>query len=118
EEMRGVLLQAFYEGAPEPSISVPALDFFGCPHGRPVPYASALTAVQEGRGFNAYFPMPFRERLRLELANEGTAPVLLFYQVDYTLVPGLPDDAGYLHVSWRRENPTTMRRDFVIAEGL
>ena len=29
----------------------------------------ALTAVQEGRGFNAYFPMPFRERIRIELIN-------------------------------------------------
>jgi hypothetical protein len=96
---------------------VPALDFFGCANGRPVPYASAFTAVQEGRGFNAYFPMPFRRRLRLEMENAGAGPVLLFYQVDYTLQELAPD-AGMLHVSWRRENPTTMMRDFVIADGL
>lgn len=30
----------------------------------------------------------------------------------------LPPDIGYLHVSFWRENPTTQRRDFVIAEGL
>jgi hypothetical protein len=27
-------------------------------------------------------------------------------------------EAGYLHVSFRRENPTTLQRDFVIANGL
>ena len=41
--------------------SVPLLDFFALPHGRPVAYASVLTSAQEGRGFNAYFPMPFRD---------------------------------------------------------
>ena len=29
-----------------------------------------------------------------------------------------PVDPSYLHVSWRRENPTTMQEDFVIAEGI
>ena len=45
--------------------------------------------------------------------------MLLYYQVDLTLEPpGLPTDVGYLHASFRRENPTTMGRDFVIADGL
>ena len=118
EEMRAIVLEGFYDGRDEPSIAVPLLDLMGCPHGRPVPYHSALTAVQEGRGFNSYVPMPFRRALRLDLVNGGTAPVQLFYQVDYTLEPDLPDDAGLLHVSFRRENPTTLGRDFVISEGL
>ena len=42
---------------------------------------------------------------------------MLYFQIDYTL-GAVPDDASYLHASFRRENPTTMRRDFVIAEGL
>jgi hypothetical protein len=44
--------------------------------------------------------------------------VTLYYQVDYTLQPELPAGLGYLHVEFRRENPTVMRRDFVITEGL
>ena len=43
---------------------------------------------------------------------------ILYYQVDYTLQPELPADLGLLHVTFRRENPTVMRRDFVIADGL
>jgi len=67
ERMRAVLLEVFYDGADEPSVSVPCLDFFGLPHGRPVAYHSALTAVNEGRGFNSYVPMPFRDGIRIEL---------------------------------------------------
>ena len=118
ETMRALTLEVFYDGANQPSISVPALDFFGLPHGRPVAYHSALTSVQEGRGYNAYFPMPFQDHIRLEFRNGNAHPVVLYYQVDFTLESSLPPDAGYLHVAFRRENPTTLMRDFVIAEGL
>jgi Protein of unknown function (DUF2961) len=118
EVMRSLWMEVYYDGADEPSVSLPCLDFFGLPHGRPVEYHSALTAAQEGRGFNAYFPMPFRGRMRLEVTNGAGRPVTLYFQLDYTLVDALPETAGYLHVSFRRENPTLMERDFVIAEGL
>ena len=116
--MRALFLEVFYDGANEPSVSVPCLDFFGLPHGRPVAYDSALTAAQEGRGFNSYVPMPFDRSIRIELVNGAPRPTILYYQVDYTLQPDLPDDLGRLHVSFRRENPTVLRRDFVIADGL
>src|SRR5437764_6450648 len=63
EQMRAMWLEVFYDGATVPSVSVPCLDFFGLPHGRPVPYASALASAQEGRGFNSYVPMPFRSHV-------------------------------------------------------
>ena len=63
----------FYDDADDPSVSVPCLDFFGLPHGRPVAYDSAPNTAQEGRGFNSYIPMPFGKRIRIELVN-GAAP--------------------------------------------
>jgi Protein of unknown function (DUF2961) len=117
EAMRSQYLEVFYDDESEPSASVPCLDLFGMPHGRPVAFHSALTAANEGRGFNSYVPMPFRRRMRIEYVNGGTAAANLYYQVDYTLQPELAVDAGLLHVSFRRENPTVMRRDFVIADG-
>src|SRR4051794_28373554 len=118
EQMRGAVLEVFYDGADEPSVSVPCLDLFGVAHGRPVAYSSALTAMQEGSGFSSWIPMPFRQGVRIELLNASNRTMTLYYQVDYTLQPEVPAELGYLHVSFRRENPTTMRRDFVIAEGL
>jgi hypothetical protein len=118
EVMRALWLEVSYDDAAAPSISVPCLDFFALPHGRPAPFASALAAAQEGRGFNAYYPLPFRRRLRMELTNGAARPVDLYYQLDYTREPGLAADTGLLHVSFRRENPTALRRDFVIEDGL
>jgi hypothetical protein len=115
-DMRAFVLEVFYDGRAEPSISVPLLDFFGCPLGRPVPLASMLAVVAEGRGFNAYFPMPFRESMRVELSNGSTRAAETYFQIDYTLEREVADDAGVLHVSFRRENPTELRRDFVIAD--
>ncbi len=48
EQMRGLILEVFYGDATEPSISVPALDFFGLPHGRPVAFSSALLTRARG----------------------------------------------------------------------
>lgn len=119
EVMRALLLDVYYDGASEPSISVPGLDFFGLPHGRPAAYDSALVSAHEGRGFNSYIPMPFRKRLRMEVTNAGERTQHFFYQVDYTLQQrDLPEGAGYLHAAFRRDNPTVMQRDFVIADGL
>ena len=118
EVMRAMWMEVFYDGAAEPSISVPCLDFFALPHGRPVAFDSAMVSVHEGRGFNAYFPMPFRRAFRMALTNGSPRPMDLYYQLDFTRQAELPADAGYLHAAFRRENPTLMQRDFVIAEGL
>jgi hypothetical protein len=115
EEMRGLFLEVFYDGASEPSVSVPCLDFFGLPLGRPVHFVSALAAAHEGRGFNAYFPIPFRRRVRMELTNGSARPTPLYYQLDYTLDGALPDETGLLHAVFQRENPTRMGQDFTIA---
>jgi hypothetical protein len=118
EQLRSLILEVFYDGAAEPSVSVPVVDFFGAPHGRPVDYVSALTSILEGRGFTCYVPLPFRHHVHIELWNAAPVRQILYYQIDYTLQPELPADLGLLHATFRRENPTTMKRDFVIAEGL
>ncbi len=94
ERLRGIVLEVFYDGSPEPSVSVPLPDFFGAVHGRPVPYASALQSTQEGRGFNSWIPMPFREHVRVEFVNHTERPTDLYYQIDLTLGPVAPD-AGH-----------------------
>jgi hypothetical protein len=116
EQMRAMLLEVFYDDLSLPSVSVPCVDFFGVPHGRPVATSSLLTAIQEGRGFNSFVPMPFGRRVRVELVNGSPRKTYLYYQIDFTL--GAEPDAGRLHVSFRRENPTVLRRDFVIEQGL
>ena len=121
EVMRAMVLEVFYDDLDQPSVSVPCVDFFGIPHGRPVALTTALTAVQEGRGFNSFIPMAFGSRIRMEFTNGSDRPIHLYYQVDFTLEGNAGDgdgDRGRLHASFRRANPTTIKQDFVIEEGL
>ena len=113
--MRAVYLEVRYGGLSYPSVSVPCLDFFGSPHGRPVAYSSALTSMPEARGFNSYIPMAFGERIRIDLVNGDPDPIVLYFQIDYTLGESA---SGRLHVGFRRENPTVAKRDFVVTDGL
>ncbi|WP_343394302.1 hypothetical protein [Candidatus Amarobacter glycogenicus] len=50
ETMRALWMEVFYDGSSEPSISVPCLDFFAMPLGRPLAYHSAMASAQEGAG--------------------------------------------------------------------
>ena len=118
EHARALRLEVFYDGAALPSISVPVLDFFGLPHGRRTEFYSVLMGANAGRAFNSYIPMPFAHSVRVEISNGSPRPSPLYYQIDYTLEPALAEQSGYLHAAFRRENPATPGRDFVIAEGL
>jgi hypothetical protein len=118
EWIRAIRIEVFYDDLDVPSICVPMPDFFGVPLGRPVPLTTALTTIQEGRGFNSYVPIPFEHRVRVEIHNESGADFPLYYQIDYTLEESRDSEPSFLHVSYRRENPTMLKRDFVIADGL
>lgn len=118
EVARALCLEVFYDGLSEPSICVPILDFFGLPHGRVAEYYSAMVSANEGRGLNSFIPIPFARSIRVEFTNDSVRHIALFYQIDYTLEPSIRENRSYLHATFRRENPTTLRRDFVIAEGL
>jgi hypothetical protein len=113
--LRAQLLEVSYGDAVAPSVSVPVPDFFGAVHGVAVDHVSRLTTVAHG-GFATRVPMPFRDRIRIEYENASAQAVILYYQVDALLGP-VDDDVGLLHATFRRENPTTLLRDFVITDG-
>ena len=117
EFLRAQVLEVFYDDLDEPSVSVPALDFFGVVHGVPASYASALTAANEGLGLESRIPMPFAGRIRIEYVNASDEVALLYYQADVLLGPRAAE-GGRLHAMFHRENPTTLGRDLVILDGL
>ena len=66
---RDVLLRIYWDGEKEPSVDCPLVDFFCDPAGRREELSTAL--VNKRRGWNAYFPMPFRKSARVELVYDG-----------------------------------------------
>ena len=117
EFLRAQVLEVFYDDLPEPSVSVPAADFFGVVHGVPASYASALTAANEGLGLDCRIPMPFGKRIRIEYVNASQEVAVLYYQAD-VLLGRRAGEGGRLHAMFHRENPTTLGRDLVIMDGL
>ncbi len=50
--------------------------------------------------------MPFRRSALITATNEGKQPVGAFYSnIDYQLVPSLPDDIVYFHAQYRQQTP-------------
>jgi len=113
--LRALKLDIFWDGAATPAVSVPFGDFFGAIMKRRIAYENALFSNPEGRSFNCYIPMPFRKGAKVAITNESDEKVrLLFYDIDYTLGVKHPKDVMYFHSCWRRENPSTLGKDFTI----
>lgn len=111
--LRSQVLEMTYGSASEPSVSVPVGDYFGAVHGLLSPYASLMTSVNEGRGYNSRVPIPFRDGITVSYTNNHERPAILYYQIDVLMGP-VVDGAGYLHAVFSRENPTTSKQDFCV----
>ncbi len=109
---RALVIRAWWDNQKHPSIECPIGDFFGFAHGKIMPYCSAVHSVGETGGRNIWLPMPFTKRARFTFVNQGKKAVPLYYQIDYTLGDHLSAGVGRLHVLFRRENPTTLKKDF------
>jgi hypothetical protein len=97
-------LRVYWDGADEAAIDVPAGDFF-CQGFDEFCQVSALPVnVNPASGFNCFWEMPFRARMRMTLENSGDDEVIAFWQVDYE-ERDVPDDTAYLHAAWRRSSP-------------
>ena len=110
--LRSLVIRAWWDGQTHPSIECPIGDFMGFAHGKVQAYCSAVHSLGRNAGMNIWLPMPFTNRARITLTNDGKENVPLFYQIDYTIKDSHPADVGRLHVLFRRENPTTQKQDF------
>ena len=110
--LRSMVIRAWWDGQEHPSIECPLGDLMGIAHGQVKAYQSAVHSVGRKAGMNIWLPMPFNTRTKLTITNDGEKGSGLFYQIDYTINDKLPAEFGRLHVLFRRENPTTLKKDF------
>jgi hypothetical protein len=120
---RDLLLRIYWDGETDPSVDCPLVDFFCDPNGSRTVVNTALVNVR--RGYNAYFPMPFRKSARIELVYDGTleAGVALecampcYSYVMYRTGVEIPADTGYFHASWRQQAIKLGLSDYVALEA-
>ncbi len=115
QNLRSLVIRAWWDGQEHPSIECPVGDFFGFAHGKVMPYFSAVHSVGPTAGMNIWLPMPFTKQAKFTITNEADESAKvppIYYQIDYTLGDQHAEDIGRLHVLFRRENPTTLKQDF------
>jgi len=106
-QLKELVLRAYWDGSPQPSIETPLGDFFGLNVGEYVYFNSAFIACAPGRSLSSYFTMPYRHGARMTITNEGAAPIRHFFvSVEYQQVDALPEDALYFHAQYRQATPT------------
>lgn len=114
---RGMVLRFYWDGEETPSIEAPAPDFFAVGHGRFAQVNSLPVVVNPANALNCFWPMPFRSRARITLANETDKDVeLVAYQVTY-LETEIPTAAGTFHAQYRRAS-TAERNPYTILDGV
>jgi hypothetical protein len=99
------IIRIYWDDEKEPSVEAPVGDFFGMGWGQYAQLSSLAICVNPGSAFNCYWAMPFRKKCRITMENINTERMTLYYQIDYTLTK-VPEDAGYFHAQFRRDNPT------------
>ncbi len=111
------IFRIYWDGEETPSVECPAGDFFACGMGAYTQVTSLAVCVNPKSGFNCYWMMPFRKACRITMTNIDSKPMILYYQVDYTLTRVLAGMA-YFHAQFRRVNPLPYKQDYTIVDGI
>ena len=113
EMLRGLKFEIYWDGSDIPAVCAPLGDFFGQGLGRMSAFESALFTNPEGRSLNCYIPMPFKKGMKVYITNDTKKHLqMFFYEIDYTIGDKHGNDILYFHAHWRRENPTTIQKDY------
>lgn len=115
---RRIVLRIYWDDCREASIECPIGDFFGLGHGMRKNFISMPLQMspQGGKGFNSWWPMPFKRRAVVEVENQGDEAYTHYFYIDYEKYrPKDVEDQAYFHVQWRREANT---QGWALEEGL
>lgn len=113
-QRRAVRIDMYWDGAKKPAVSAPIGDFFGIGLGYLTSFDSELFSSPEGRSFNFTIPMPFRKSAKVEITNESSEYVLIWYDINLLKMDKIGDDALYFHAHWKRNLKTELGKDYEI----
>jgi len=118
KEWRRIVLRCYWDDEKSPSVEVPLGDFFCNGWCVPCSVNSLAIAVNPVGGFNSYWEMPFRKSAKITVESLNHEPIEgFFYQITYTLTE-IPEDVGYFHAQWRRNNPLPYKEVHTLVDGI
>lgn len=105
--LKNLVIRAWWDGEPSPSVEAPIGDFFGLGLGEYFTYQSALLTVAPIKALNSYFNMPFANGAKITVTNESDIKTdSLYFAADYVTLPSLPSDVARFHAQYRQAAPT------------
>ena len=114
---RNAILRMYWDDSETPSVECPLGDFFANAYIPNYRHLSSLAVcVNPRNGLNCYWEMPFRQRARITLENCSEGQCTVYYQIDY-IETALPDDIGYFHAQFHRNNPLPYGEVHTLLEG-
>jgi hypothetical protein len=115
EMLRSLKIEMFWDGEENPAVSVPLGDFFGIGLGKKAAFESALFSDPEGRSFNCFIPMPFKEQAVIRITNKSEMDLhQIFYEVNLLEKSHFEEEVLYFHAYWSRQLETELGEDFAI----
>ncbi|MHA1408193.1 MAG: glycoside hydrolase family 172 protein [Candidatus Heimdallarchaeaceae archaeon] len=120
--LNNLIIRIWWDGEDKPSIKCPLGAFFGMGHGLTKNFWSTPLQMspRKGKGFNCWWPMPFKKHARIEIENNNSKSwvpfypkllkknpgINLYYYIDYEQYDEWPNDIntplGYFHCQYRR----------------
>lgn len=116
EGINALKIEFFWEGNDTPAVCAPLEEFF-C-HATSThknPFENWLFSSPEGRSFNCFVPMPFKEECKVVVTNTTKdLNIVVFYCLQMTCNVDLPENFLYFHSLYQPTRRTKHLEDFVI----
>ncbi len=115
---RDLILRMYWNGQENPSVEVPLGDFFCCGLEQYAHVSSLPVCVNPGMAFNCFWEMPYSKSAFITLENrDDRRKAIVYYQINYTITE-VPEDFGYFHAQFRRENPVPYKQPYTLLDGI
>ena len=96
-----LILRIWYDGASEPSVEMPLMDFLGDIQSATMPYSTIyFSHVRKSHNFR--LPMPFGKHIRIEVENPSNDNLLGYMDIQWDEVKEIPGNSGYLRVAYQK----------------
>lgn len=111
------ILRIYWDDQEQPSVEVPVGDFFCNGWNKYAQVNSLPISVNPGSAFNSHFVMPFKKRCRITVENIDDNPIVLYYQINYSLME-IKEEIAYFHAQFRRVNPLPYKEVFTLLDNV
>jgi hypothetical protein len=101
-QLRNLILRAWFDGHKVPDIEAPLADFFGCAYGQKS-FNSFFLEEDGSNHFNCRFPMPYAKSAHFSIENRDPRDILFLSRDVRIAIQPFPPGTEYFHADFNQE---------------